>query len=100
VILVLAAIIGEVLQKIVRGGAAAAGMRGATLAGNVTKWAIWIFAILSALLQLQIATPFLETLFTGVIVALALAFGLAFGLGGQQAASEIISKVRREVDTK
>jgi small-conductance mechanosensitive channel len=99
VILVLAAIIGEVLQKIVRGSAAAAGMKAATLAGSVTKWAIWIFAILSALLQLQIATPFLETLFTGIVVALALAFGLAFGLGGQQAAAEVIAKVRKEVDT-
>ena len=99
VILVIAAVVGEVLQKIVRGSAQAAGMKAATLAGSVTKWAIWIFAILSALLQLQIATPFLETLFTGLIVALALAFGLAFGLGGQQAASEIIAKVRKDVDT-
>lgn len=100
VILVIAAVVGEVLQKIVRGSAAAVGMKASTLAGTVTKWAVWIFAILSALLQLQIATPFLETLFTGVIVALALAFGLAFGLGGQQAASEVIAKVRSEVDTK
>ena len=100
VILVVAAIVGEVLQKIVRGSAAAAGMKAATLAGSVTKWAIWIFAILSALLQLQIATQFLETLFTGIVVALALAFGLAFGLGGQQAASEIIVKVRKDVETK
>lgn len=100
VILVIAAVVGEVMQRIVRGSAAAAGMKGATLAGTVTKWAIWIFAILSALLQLQIATPFLETLFTGIIVALALAFGLSFGLGGQHAASEIIADVRKQVDTK
>ena len=100
VILVIAAVVGEVMQKIVRGSAAAAGMKASVLAGSVTKWAIWIFAILSALLQLQIATPFLETLFTGIVVALALAFGLAFGLGGQQAAAEIISKVRRDVETK
>ncbi len=100
VILVIAAVVGEVLQKVVRGSAAAAGMKASTLAGSVTKWAIWIFAILSALLQLQIATPFLETLFTGIVVALSLAFGLAFGLGGQQAAAEVISKVRKEIDTK
>lgn len=100
VILVVAAVAGEFLQKVVRSSAAAAGMKASTLAGSVTKWAVWIFALLSALLQLQIATPFLETLFTGVIVALALAFGLAFGLGGQQAASEVVSKFRREVDTK
>jgi hypothetical protein len=100
VILVAAAVIGEVLQKIVRGSAAAAGMKAAVLAGSVTKWAIWIFAILSALLQLQIATPFLETLFTGIVVAISLALGLSFGLGGQQAASEIISKVRKDVETR
>jgi hypothetical protein len=100
VILVVAAVIGEVLQKIVRGSATAAGMRAASLAGSVTKWAIWIFAILSALLQLQIATPFLETLFTGIVVALSLAFGLAFGLGGQHAATEAIAKVRSEVEPR
>jgi len=98
VILVVAAVVGEVLQKIVKGSASAAGIKTATLVGTVTKWSIWIFAILSALLQLQIATPFLETLFTGIIVALSLAFGLAFGLGGQHAASEVIAKVRKEVE--
>ena len=100
VILIIAAIVGEVLQKIVRGSAAAAGMKASVLAGSVTKWAIWIFAILSALLQLQIATPFLETLFTGIVVALSLAFGIAFGLGGQHAASEIVATVRKDVETK
>ncbi len=98
VILVIAAVVGEVLQKIVRGSAHAAGMKAGVLAGSVTKWAIWIFAILSALLQLQIATPFLETLFTGIVVAIALALGLSFGLGGQQAAAEFISKVRKETE--
>ena len=100
VILVIAAVVGEVLQKIVRGSASAAGMKASVLAGSVTKWAIWIFALLSALLQLQIATAFLETLFTGIVVAIALALGLAFGLGGQQAAAEIISKIRKDVETK
>jgi hypothetical protein len=100
VILLVAAVVGEVLQKIVRGSAAAAGMGAANFLGSVTKWAIWIFAILSALLQLQIAAPFLETLFTGIVIALSLAFGLAFGLGGQQAASETIAKLRKEVETK
>jgi hypothetical protein len=100
IILLVAAVVGEVLQKIVRGSAGAAGMPGAAFLGSVTKWAIWIFAVLSALLQLQIATPFLETLFTGVVVALSLAFGLAFGLGGQSAASEAIAKLRREVEHK
>ena len=31
--------------------------------------------------QLQVATAFVQTLFTGIVIAFALAIGLAFGLG-------------------
>ena len=99
VIIVIAAVVGEVLQKVVRGSAAAAGMRASTLVGNIAKWAIWIFAILVSISQLGIASSLFDTLFMGIVIALALAFGLAFGLGGQQAAAEIIVKVRRGLDT-
>src|SRR3989344_6282529 len=78
-ILVAAAIIGDVMFRIVTGSARAAHIRSAHFIGSVTKWAIWIFAILAALYQLGIATPFVQTLFTGVIVAVSLAIGLAFG---------------------
>ncbi len=63
----------------------------------MTKWSIWIFALLTALVQLGIAVGFIQTLFTGVIVALALGFGLAFGLGGQDAAAQYIAKLRQEI---
>ena len=99
-ILLVSVVIAEAVKKLVVSSAKAGGISSAVVLGEISKWAIWIFAILSALLQLQIATPFLETVFTGVVVALALAFGLAFGLGGQQAASEIITKVRKDVETR
>lgn len=100
VILVAAAIIGEVLQKVVRGSAAAAGMKASVLAGSVTKWAIWIFAIMSALSQISVLASFIDSIFLGVTIAFSIAFGLAFGLGGQHAASEIIANVRKDIETK
>jgi len=99
-ILLVAAVIAEFAAKAVVGAAKAAHMRSAGFAGSVAKWAIWIFAILAALDHLQVATAFVQTLFTGVIVALSLAFGLAFGLGGQQAAANFIEKTKSEMNHK
>lgn len=96
-ILLVAVVIASAMQRVVVGAAMAAGVHSANFLGSVTKWAIWIFAVLMALFQLGIAAPFVQTLFTGVIVALSLAFGLSFGLGGQQAAASFIDKVREEI---
>lgn len=99
-ILLLAAVIGDVMQRIVTASAKAAEIRSARFLGSFTKWAIWIFGILAALLQLNIASAFIQTLFTGIVVALSLAFGLAFGLGGQDAAARFIEKTKQEISHK
>lgn len=96
-ILLVAAVIAEVMQSIVVGAAKAAHMSSAQFFGRVTKWAIWIFAILAALNQLGVATAFVQTLFTGVVVAVSLALGLSFGLGGQDAAARYLERVRGEI---
>lgn len=96
-ILLVAAVVAEAAQRVVRGAAAAAHMKAANFLGAIARWAIWVFAILAALDQLGIS-PFIQTLFTGLVVALALAFGLAFGLGGQQAAARYLEKMGREMD--
>ena len=96
-ILILGAVVAEIVKGLVAGSARAAGAHGANLAGTVAKWAIWIFAVLAALDQLGIASAFLQTLFTGLVIALSLAFGLAFGLGGKEAASRTIERVRSEI---
>lgn len=96
-IILVAAVLADVMQSVVTGAARAAGITSAGIAGTITRWAIWIFAILAALQQLQIAPGLVQTLFTGVVVALALAFGLAFGLGGQEAAARSIERVRGEM---
>ena len=96
-ILVVAAVVAEAAGRLITGGAQAAGVSSANLAGTMARYAIWIFAILTALGQLGVASPFVQTLFTGVVVALSLAFGLAFGLGGQEAAARTIERVRSEI---
>ena len=99
-ILLVAAIIAEVMQSVVMGAAKAANINTAHFLGAVTRWSIWIFAILAALDQLSIASTFVQTLFTGIVVAVSLAVGLALGLGGQEAASDWIAKVRKEITSK
>ena len=96
-IILVAAIVAEAMQKVVVGAAKAAGMKSVNFAGNVTKWAIWIFAILAAVMQLGIAVSFINTLFTGIVIAVALALGLAFGLGGQDAAARYIEKIKGDI---
>ena len=95
-IIAIAAVVAEVAQSVVSGSARAAGVSSAGFAGTVAKWAIWIFAILAALDQLGV-TPFVQTIFTGVVVALSIAFGLAFGLGGQEAAARFIERTRGDI---
>jgi hypothetical protein len=99
-ILLLSGVIGEFVRRAVVRGAKAAEIHSAGFAGSVAKWSIWIFGVLAALLQLGIAASIIQILFTGVVVALALAFGLSFGLGGQQAASNYVEKIRREMGGK
>ncbi|MBI1998959.1 MAG: hypothetical protein HYS73_01320 [Parcubacteria group bacterium] len=96
-ILLIAAVIAQALRKVVIGAAKAANIEAAGLLGGLAKWAVWIFAILIALSQLGIADFFARTLFTGVVVALAIALGLAFGLGGQEAAARMLEKMRKDL---
>ncbi len=95
-ILIIALKIAEVVERTTRSAADAAGMHGAVV-GVMVRWAIWIFAVTAALLQLGVATILLQTLITGLVAMLALAFGLAFGLGGKDAASAFIDRVRRDI---
>jgi len=99
-ILLIAAVVSEAMRKVVIASAKAADLHSVNLLGSVTKWSIWIFAILAALFQLGIAATFIQTLFTGAVVALALALGLAFGLGGKDAARDYVAKLKGEISDK
>jgi hypothetical protein len=96
-ILMVAVVIASALEKAVIASARAAHVKSAELLGRVTKWAICIFAILTALVTLGVASGLIQMVLTAVFAGGALAFGLAFGLGGKDAAQKIIEKTSRAI---
>lgn len=96
-ILLVAAVVADAARRVVAGSAKAASLGSAGFLGKVAESAIWIFAILAAVAQLNVATAFVQTLFTGIVIALSLAIGLAFGLGGQQAAARYLERFERDI---
>ncbi|MBI3305166.1 hypothetical protein HYZ80_02505 [Candidatus Parcubacteria bacterium] len=96
-ILLAGALLANFLERTVEASVAAAELKSGKFLGVVTRWSVWIFAILAALVQLNVARQLLTTLFTGVIGALALAAGLAFGLGGKDFASDWLEKIKKDV---
>lgn len=91
--LVLGEFINNLIVSILKGTKAKLG----ALTGTVAKWSIFIFATLAALIQLGVAVALIQTLFTAIVVTIALSAGLAFGLGGRDAAREFIDKVRKDI---
>ncbi len=96
-ILLVSVVIAQAVQKLVSSSARAAGISSAHVLGEIAKWAIWIFAFMAALSQLEILNSFIQPLFIGIIAAISLALGLSFGLGGKEAAARYIEKVKSEV---
>ncbi len=95
VALIIAALLGDFVARIVSHSAQGIGMKG-HFAAEVAKWSIIIVGgVFPALTQLRIAQGLVEVLFTGVVFALSLALGLAFGLGGRDAAARAIEKMKQ-----
>lgn len=96
-ILFIASVAADIIGGVVSGASLAVGAHVGHLLGSITRWAIWIFALMVAFAQLGIAPQFMNILFTGIVAMLALAGGLAFGLGGKDAAADFIREVRSEM---
>lgn len=99
-VLMVAVVIADAMQRLVVGSAKAAHVRSAHLLGVITKWSIWIFAILTALYHLGIAPALIQTVFMGIVVAVALAVGLSFGLGGKEVAARALEKTIHAISDK
>lgn len=99
-ILLVAVLVADLLKKTVTAAAANAHLSSARALGTLTKIAVIIFAVLSALVQLGIAVTLINTLFIGAVVAAAIACGIAFGLGGRDMASDILRKAKDELTTR
>ncbi len=96
-ILVVGVLLAHFLGEIVLNAAEGAKFKAANFLTKVTQYSIIVFTILAALVQLGIAVSLIETLFTAIVGAIAVACGLAFGLGGKGIAQELLEKVKKDL---
>lgn len=96
-ILLVGAVLADAARRVVEGSAKAADLNAAGFLGKVAQYAIWVFALLAAMAQLNVATAFVQTLFTGIVIAVSLALGLSFGLGGQKTAERYLERFQADV---
>ena len=88
------------LRNVVKASAKSGGFEAANFLGAVTWWAITVFGIAAALLQLGIGTAVVQAFVTAVFAMFALAGGIAFGLGGKEYAAHLLKKFRDTVEHK
>jgi hypothetical protein len=89
-VLVIGGLAAKALTSLVYGAAAKSELGNPELLANITRIAVWTLAIFIAVNQIGVATTIVNTLFTAIVGATALAFGLAFGFGGKDTAAEIV----------
>ncbi len=92
IILVIGGLAANALASLVLGAAKGANLTNPELLATISRIGVWGFAIVIAVDQIGVAQNIVNTLFTAVVGALALAIGLAFGLGGRETAGEILKK--------
>ncbi len=91
VILVIAGLAANALAGLIRGATSEAHLGNPNVLATIARVAVWGFAIVIAANQVGIATTLVNTLFMGLVGALALALGLAFGLGGRETAAQMVA---------
>jgi hypothetical protein len=84
---------------LVRGAASEAKIGNANLLSKLTFGAVMAFAIIAALNELNVAPVVVNTLYIGLVAALALALGLAFGLGGRDTAARLTEQWADQLET-
>ncbi|MFN2432877.1 MAG: mechanosensitive ion channel [Gemmatimonadota bacterium] len=87
-ILTLGMILGEFVKDLVAASVGSVG--GGMVLAKIAKIAILVLAVFMALDQLRIAPDIIDTAFTLLLGAIALAAALAFGLGGREVAGEYL----------
>ena len=96
-VFVITVIIADILEKVVRVSIESTQVKYAHIASEIVRWAIWVFAIILILYQLNIARPIMADLFRGIVFTIVISLGLAFGLGGKDIAAEILQDIRRKL---
>ena len=100
-IFVVAVIIADFTEKVVRAGVESAKVGYGRFAGVIVKWSILVFALMAILRQLLIVPNLIDTLFNasvyGVVALVVISAGIAFGLGGKDMAGHILEDLRKKM---
>jgi len=99
VILVVSIVVADILEKIVKATVDRMGVASANFLGSLTKWVIYVVAVLAILSQLKIAPTMVGTIVMGIVATFVLAFGLAFGLGGREEAASVLKTLRERIES-
>lgn len=98
IILAVSILVGNFFATIVAGSTVGLGDKPARILSALAKWAVIIFGLLAALLQLGIAPSLVNTILIGIVAMFVIAGGLAFGLGGQEEAALFLRRSREKMD--
>lgn len=96
-IFVVAVIVADFVEKIVRASVESVRVGYGHLVGIIVRWSIWVFAIIAILMQLKVAPALMQIMFTGIVALIVIGGGIAFGLGGKGIAGEILGDLHRKL---
>ncbi|MDP2930220.1 MAG: hypothetical protein Q8N56_01260 [bacterium] len=96
-IMIVAVVVADILEKIAIAAVIKAKIKSTHAIALVVRWSVYVFSLMAILLQLNIASPLIQTLFTGLIAILVIAGGLAFGLGGKDLAKQVLEDIYQRV---
>ena len=99
-IFVVAVVVAEILEKVIKAGAKKMEISYAGLLGTLVKGSIYIFTALAILSQLGVTPVIINALVFGLVATISLALGLSFGLGGKETAAKILEDLRKKVSEK
>jgi len=98
IILLAGALVAKLLAGFIRASIKAASLTSANLLASIIRWAVMIFAVLAALVQLKVAADIVRIVIVGLVAGGSLAFGLAFGLGGKKMAEDVLGDVKKKIE--
>ena len=89
VVLLVGALAGTLLARVVRGALGSLGVGNPALFATVARFAVIALAVIAALDMLEVAPTIVTGLWLGLLALIVGTLALAFGLGGRQAASDL-----------
>ena len=97
IILLIGILLAKFLEETVRASVRAAGLASGNFLGTLARWAVFVFSLLLALSQLNVADDIVRILVIGLVGAISLAIGLSCGLGGVKHAEELLGQLRKKI---